>query len=335
VKVAKILDEMDVKAPQVALSTVIGELTLSNDEQFGVDYFQRFTRFNPPDGNGGGAGLANNSRQTGIIDPANLLNFTQLANAAAATATGGATTNIFLNTGNSLTAIVRALDETKRFRVVSRPMVFTSNNKKAIIASGTEIPIPVNTYSAPTTVVDVNNPQNAFANSSSIQFKKVALQLEVVPLINSEREVTLDILQKVDSVSTRTNVNGNLIPNIATRYIKTTVSAPNCSTIVLGGLIMDDKSRNVNGIPLLSRIPLIGGLFRSTEKSKNRSELLVLMRPEVALTKLDLHRLREKNSDKTHFGPELDQDDCPDCPKSVQPEDKQIVLPGPDLPGMK
>ena len=331
VKVAKILDQMDVKAPQVALSTVIGELTLNNDEQFGVDYFQRFTKLNP-NGNGGAAGLANNTRQTGIFDPGGLLNFTQLTNAAVGAATG-ATTNIFLNTGNSLTAIVRALDETKRFRVVSRPMVFTTNNKKAIIASGTEVPIPVNTYSAPTTVVDPNNTQNAFANSSSIQFKKVALQLEVVPLINSEKEVTLDILQKVDSISGRTAVNGNLIPNIATRYIKTTVSAPNCSTIVLGGLIMDDKSRNQNGIPLLGRIPLIGGLFRSTEKSRNRTELLVLMRPEVALTKLDLYRMRQKTEDKTHFGPELDEEDCPDCPKPG--DGKQLTLPPPDLPGMK
>jgi hypothetical protein len=57
------------------------------------------------------------------------------------------------------------------------------------------------------------------------------------------------------------------------------------------------------------------------------------MRPEVALTKLDLYRLRQKSEDRTHIGPELDSDDCPDCPKA--PEDKQIVLPGPDMPGMK
>jgi hypothetical protein len=62
------------------------------------------------------------------------------------------------------------------------------------------------------------------------------------------------------------------------------------------------------------------------------------MRPEVALTKLDLYRLRQKNEDKTHFGPELEQDDCPECPKTYEEksfDDKRIVLPGPDLPGMK
>jgi general secretion pathway protein D len=331
VKVVKLLDEMDVKAPQVALSTVIGELTLKDNEEFGVNYFQRFTRLNPT-GNGGAAAFTNNNSASlnggvGVIDPANLINFTQLATAAASG------TNIFINTGNSLSAIVRMLQSSNRFRVVSRPTVFTSNNKKAIIASGTEIPIPVNTFSQPTSVGGVIQTGTTFANSSSIQFKKIALQLEVVPLINSEKEVTLDILQKVDSVAGRTTVNGNDIPNIATRYIKTTVSSPNCATIVLGGLIMDDKSRDVNGVPLLSRIPVLGALFRSTTKSKNRAELLILMRPEVALTTLDLYRLRQKNEDKTHFGPELEQDDCPDCPKPG--EDKQIQLPAPDMPGMK
>jgi type II secretion system protein D len=333
VKVAKILDEMDVKAPQVALATVVGELTLNNNEEFGIDYFQRFTRLNP-NGNGGAAGLARNTTNTPggaipLLDPANLINLTRLGEAA-----GSGGTSILINTGNSLTALVRMLDSSNRFRVISRPMVFTSNNKKAIIASGTEIPVPVNTVSQPTSVGPIPT-GNAFAQSSSIQFKKIALQLEVVPLINSEREVTLDILQKVDSQAGFTNVNGNNIPNIATRYIKTTVSAPNCSTIVLGGLVMDDKTRNVNGIPILGRLPVIGALFRSTVKSKNRTELLVLMRPEVALTKLDLYRLRQKHEEKSHFGPELDQDDCPDCPVPLPTEDKEIVLPGPDLPSMK
>ncbi len=156
----------------------------------------------------------------------------------------------------------------------------------------------------------------------------MALQLEVVPLINSQNEVSLDILQKVDSVAGSTVVSGNAIPNIATRYIRTTVSAPNNSTIVLGGLIMDNKQDNRSGIPILGRIPVVGALFRSTSKTKMRTELIVLMRPEVSLTKLDLYRLRQKNEDRTHFGPELEQDDCPDCPPLA--DGKQ--LPPPDLP---
>jgi type II secretory pathway component GspD/PulD (secretin) len=333
VKVAKILDEMDVSSPQVALSTVIGELTLNNNEEFGIDWFARggekrvgttnFTGIPPY----AGGSTVNNGTSTGgsIFFPG--INFSQLATAAA----GG--TNVYLAAGNSLAAVVHALHSTGRFKTISRPTVFTSNNKKAIIASGTEIPVPVNTIQNAVGSGGVIN--NGLAQTSNIQFKKVALQLEVVPLINSEKEVTLDILQKLDSLAGSTIVSGNSIPNIATRYIKTTVSAPNCATIVLGGLITDDKRRDTTGIPLLSKIPVIGGLFRATNRTKSRAELIILMRPEVSLTKLDLQRLRQKQEDKSHFGPEIDQDDCPDCPVPLPTEDKEIALPDPDLPSME
>jgi general secretion pathway protein D len=339
VKIEKILDEMDVKAPQVALATVIGELTLNNDEQFGVDYFIRgnkkyaaTTNFTgiPPFAGGSTTSAApspgGSPITTGgsVFDPGNLISFTQLATSAINGAQG---TNIYLAAGATLATVVHALDSTGRFRVISRPMVFTSNNKKAIIANGQEIPVPVNTLSNATTVGNVASVQ------SSIEFKKVALQLEVVPLINSEKEVSLDILQKIDSVVPNSNVNigGNQVPTIATRYIRTNVSAPNCSTIVLGGLISDTKNTSKDGIPYLSRLPVVGALFRSTTKMHDRTELIILMRPEVSLTKLDLYRLRQKHEDRTHFGPELEQDDCPDCPKKG--DGKQ--LPPPDVPSAK
>jgi general secretion pathway protein D len=341
VKVGKLLDEMDIKAPQVALSTVIGELSLTNNQEFGVDWFkQGGTPHTDANGNvlprtAGDTSFAGVARNTtaSLIDPANILNFQALQNAIGS----GGTTLLLSSARDGLGAIVRALDATGKFKVINRPVVFTTNNKKAVIASGQEIPVPVSTLS---TIANTTNnpgatPFNNFGTQSSIQYKKVALQLEVVPLINSEKEVTLDILQKLDSIADSTNIDGNQIPNIATRYIKTSVSAPNCSTIVLGGLITDNKRRAKSGIPLLSRIPLVGALFRQTTNNDTRSELIVLMRPEVALTKLDLYRLREKQEGKTHFGPELEQDDCPDCPKTAPTDDKQIVLPAPDMPGMK
>jgi general secretion pathway protein D len=162
------------------------------------------------------------------------------------------------------------------------------------------------------------------------------LQLEVVPLINSEKEVSLDILQKVDSLvpNGAVNIGGNQVPTIDTKYIRTNVSAQNGSTIILGGLIEDQKQKNYQGLPYLSRIPLIGAAFRSTASTKKRSELIVLMCPQVTLTKLDQYRLRQKWEDKnTHFGPELDQAECADCPKTDR--GKQLALPPPDIPEPK
>jgi len=342
-KVEKILDEMDVKAPQVSLSTVIGQLTLSNNEEFGVDWFAKYNKrfvgtsrnnsvFTTNDPNVPIPGSSVNPGSSvapvapNILDPANLINFSQIIQNV------GNGTNIYVAAGNAFAAIVHLLESTNRFRVISRPTVFTSNNKKAIIASGQEVPVPVNTL----TNANAGIINQTAAVSASIEYKKVVLQLEVVPLINSEKEVSLDILQKIDSIVPGGNVNisGNSVPTIDTRYIRTNVAAANGSTIVLGGLIEDQKQKNYQGFPYLSRIPLIGAAFRSTSSGKQRRELIILMCPEVTLTKLDLFRLRQKwENNNTHFGPELDQAGCPDCPKAET--GKQINLPAPDLPESK
>jgi type II secretion system protein D len=340
VKVEKLLDEMDVKAPQVALSTVIGQLTLSNNEEFGVDWFAKYdkklvgiSRNNSIFGNNNPliplpsvAPSTSPIIGNGIIDPANLINFSQIIQ----NVTNG--TNIYVAAGNYLAAIVHLLEGTGKFKVMSRPTVFTSNNKKAIIASGQEVPVPVNTLTNANVGGVINN---TAAVSASIEYKKVVLQLEVVPLINSEKEVSLDILQKLDSLVPNGNViiSGNSVPTIDTKYIRTNVSAPNGSTIILGGLIEDQKQKQYQGIPYLSRIPLLGAAFRGTSTAKQRRELIILMCPQVTLTKLDAYRLRQKWEDTTHFGPELDQGECQDCPKVES--GKQINLPAPDIPAAK
>jgi general secretion pathway protein D len=330
VKVEKILDEMDVKAPQVALSTVVGQLQLNNNEEFGAEYFAKdnnrfigtsrnnavFGQGNDPD-----IPLPTGSPGGSIMDPNNLINFSRIIRNV------GAGTNIYVAAGDAFASIVHLLEQTGKFKIISRPTVFTSNNKKAIIASGQEVPVPVNTLTNATTV------NNVASVSSSIEYKKVALQLEVVPLINSEKEVSLDILQKIDALGNNRLVSGNLVPEITTRYIRTNVSAPNGSTIVLGGLIEENKQRTTSGMPYLSRIPYLGALFRSTKDTRTRQELIILMRPEVTLTKLDAYRLRQKTEDRTHFGPELEQDDCPECPRPR--EGKQLTLPPPDIPAAK
>jgi general secretion pathway protein D len=329
VKVEKILDEMDVQAPQVALSTVVGQLQLSNNEEFGVDYFAKYNnRFIGTSrnnavfgGNDPNIPLPTGSPGGSIMDPNNLINFSRIIRNV------GAGTNIYVAAGDAFASIVHLLESTGKFKIISRPTVFTSNNKKAIIASGQEVPVPVSTLTSLTQTANLPSVQ------SSIEYKKVALQLEVVPLINSEKEVSLDILQKIDALGNNRLISGNLVPEVNTRYIRTNVSAPNKSTIVLGGLIEDNKQRTSNGIPYLSRIPYIGALFRSTKDMRTRQELIILMRPEVTLTKLDAYRLRQKQEDRTHFGPELEQDDCPECPQPRQ--GKELSLPPPDIPAAK
>ena len=122
---------------------------------------------------------------------------------------------------------------------------------------------------------------------TNVDYKDVTLQLEVVPLINSDHEVTLDILQKIDSIvaGSGTVVNGNSVPTIATRYLKDTVSAPNESTIVLGGLITQDEG-NVDNNDSVPEQDSAGGQPASRQHTHNadRNELIILMHPEVVNT---------------------------------------------------
>ena len=273
-KIFKLLDEMDVRAPQVMLNTIIGEFALTDDKNFGVDYLLRPGKLNTSGSSG--AALLALARNFGLT------NFTGAGiatSAASALGAGSGITGVISPTDN-LDIIVNALESTNRFRITQRPMIFTSNNKKAIIASGEQIAVPTSTLSNVANGTTVNS---TAAVSASVQYQPVELKLEVVPLINSEREVNLDIVQKLDSLTPgqSQNVGGTEIPTITTRYIKTNVSVPNRGTVVLGGLIKKTKTDTQGGIPVLSRIPVLGYLFKNTTKNNDREELIILIRPVV------------------------------------------------------
>jgi type II secretion system protein D len=311
-KIFKLLDEIDVRAPQVMLNTIIGEFTINDDKHFGVDYLLR----PGSTGSSGTTGAALASLAKNWV--ATQFTGAPIVQAAAGALGGGNGITAAIGATDSLDIIVNALESTGRFRVTQRPMVFTSNNKKAIIASGEEIAVPVNTLS---NVVNGSLVNNTASVSSSVQYKPVELKLEVVPLINSDREVSLDIVQTLNSDSGKsTNVGGSSIPTITTRYIKTNVSVPNRGTVVLGGLIKKNIQNGSAGIPVLSRIPMLGYLFKSTTKNNDREELIILIRPvvtnspaeTVSNSETEQHRLMiEPDVDATITGPEAKASPAP------------------------
>jgi type II secretion system protein D len=306
-KVFKVIDELDVRAPQVLLHTVIGQLTLGNNEQFGVNYF--INKANElgqnPRGAVAGTGAGNIGNLFGLAsivgvgaDGAPALNFNNLLlsrNFETALTAGSVGLSGFVAAGNSLDVILSALASTNKFRVTARPSIFTSNNKKAIISSGEEIAIPSSIQSGFSGNNGVQG--NNLVTNSTIQFKTVALQLEVLPLINEDGEVYLEIVQKLDEQVGTTRIDNNDIPRIATRVLQTSVSIPNQATLVLGGLIRQSDNKTEAGIPYLSKIPLLGALFRSTRDDKTRSELVIFIRPEVSLTPDGDIKLREREQE--------------------------------------
>ena len=314
-KVLQLLDEIDVRSPQVMLTAVIGELLLNEGEEFGVDYIQSLgrqttTTINPEDGGvtvtrstKGFAGIARNT-SVPIVDLSSLTSAASLAGAD-----GGVTA--FIGVTKSLEMIVRALEGTGRFRITSRPMVFTGNNRQALIASGQQIAVPA------TTLTGVSTGDN-LVNNTTIQYRDVELKLEVIPLINSENEVTLDILQEVNSVSGSTVIGGNEVPTINRRRIKTSVSVANESTVVLGGLVQESKEDSRTSVPVLGKIPLLGNLFSHKKKTVRRTELVVLLRPTVSSGPMEAARHSEQVQEKLNFPPDLES--------TIDPEGSRVDL---------
>ncbi len=337
-KVFKVIDELDVRAPQVLLHTVIGQLTLSDVEQFGVNYFARKANEMGQNPGGAGTGTAAGNVLGGLAalssivnvgaNGAPALNFNNLLlakNFETAITAGSTGLSGIIGAGNTLDAIVTALATNNKFRVTARPSIFTSNNKKAIISSGEEIAIPSSIQSGFSG--NTGNQNNGLVTNSQIQFKTVALQLEVLPLINSDREVTLDIVQKFDEQIGATRIDNNDIPRIATRVLQTTVSVPHEATLVLGGLIRQNNNKTSSGVPYLSKIPWLGALFRSTSDTKSREELVILIRPVVTFGPDEDVKARERAQEFLNLPPDLEPSIYPNPIKITTSAKKMLRRP--------
>lgn len=260
-KITSLLDRLDHRPPQVYLATIIGQLTLGNDINFGVDYLREFKA----GGNGeySGAFLSNLNVLRAIPDVRNPVT-------TAISPLPGL--NVYGQIANGVNAYINALEGTQRFKVLSRPSIYAANNKKAVITSGSRIPVPTSS------ITDLVNTSSVRTN---IAYQDVVLKLEVIPLINSNREVSLTIAQVNDTVIGQQTVAENSVPIIATERLLTSVTVANRSTIVLGGLISENEEKSTSGIPVLSRIPVLGHAFKSTKSKKARKELLIFIQPVV------------------------------------------------------
>jgi len=284
-KVNGLLDKLDRRPAQVYLATVIGQLTLGDGFDFGIDYLADVS-------NGSSApNFTAGQNISGLLSGRvpNIRN--QLANAIPA-ASG---LNLYGSIGSALDVYVSALETTDRFKVLSRPSVFALNNKKAVITSGTLIPVPAQT-------VQNLNGNNAGTFTTTIEYRDVVLKLEVVPLINEDGEVNLTIAQINDTVIGSSVIANNTVPIIGTEQIVTSVNVRDRNTIVLGGLISESDDKNTSGTPFLSRIPAVGNLFKRNTSTIQRKELIIFIQPTVITGESDLRISSAKEDYRTKIG---------------------------------
>jgi general secretion pathway protein D len=298
-KVQTILDRLDRRPQQVYLSTVIGQLQLTNNFQFGVDWIQTFKKISGHSGVASGnlntAGFVTTSGQV-IADPR------QILTSGTFPALSGLT--IYGAIGDAVAVFVRALDERGNFKILARPAVYTANNKRAVISSGQRVPVPQSTLSNLTTGTTggIINNSSSTAIAATVGYEDVELRLEVIPLINSKNEVTLKVAQINDTLGANVNISGNQVPIVNSQRITTTVTVPSGATVVLGGLIQDKVTKDNNGIPYLMDVPYLGNLFKFTTNNKERDELLVFIQPTVVNDDIQTLRASLKEERRTKVG---------------------------------
>lgn len=300
-KVKAILDKLDKRPMQVYLATVIGQLRILNDDQFAVNILQKYIG-GPQTGaasvSGGRPIISSGTNGVTPLSPS-AATLAQMAQVASAALPG---MQIATFIAGSIDLYIQALTVTSRFRIASRPSVFTANNKKAVIFNGRKIAVPTSTVTslgAGGSAVTTTGSQQ-----SNIQYQDVVLKIEVVPLINSAREITLQIIQTNDNVipGANTNIGGGVtVPEIATQELTTTVIVPDRGTILLGGLITQQDDKTVSGVPFLSTIPLMGTLFKSTTDTTRREELVVMIQPSVVQDTLEMKEVSKTERDLTGF----------------------------------
>ncbi|HEX7853230.1 MAG TPA: type II secretion system secretin GspD [Sphingobium sp.] len=243
------LRKLDVAPYQVMIEAAITEVTLTDSLRYGVQWNW----------------LTGNS------------NFRTTDGAAMPTAATQAGFSYFL-AGSSITAALNALEQRTTLKVVSAPKLVTLNNQTAALQVGDQVPVSAGN------AVSVDNPNAPIVNS--ISYRDTGVILKVTPRVNGSGGVLLDVSQEVSDVNPNApsvaGANGSTpSPTISTRRISTSVAVQDGQVIALGGLFRDTRTLGKNGLPILSRLPVVGGLFGSRNDQQNRTELIVLLKPHV------------------------------------------------------
>ena len=279
-RIEKLIKSIDASVAQVQIETVIAEVTLNNELDVGVNVFKRLF-------DAGQTTQAGASRPDGSTTPIQLPRFGDTISALAsnvpgpgAFAAGGLTYLVsFQNLG--LDAVVRALSRTANNKILSTPVIQTMDNQEASILVGQSVPVPVSQVSS---LVGGSGTLATGQLNSNIEYKDAAIELIVTPRISPGGYVRMEITQKVNDFGPAVLVNGSPVPSILKREAKSAVAVQDRSTIVLGGLIKENKDVTESKVPFFGDIPFFGTLFKSKSTSKIRTELLIFVRPVVMRT---------------------------------------------------
>ena len=257
--IAGLIDQLDVRRPQVLIEAAIAEVTSDVAEQLGVQFGAGKAAV--IGGVSGGTSFTNSGLSLGSIVSA-LLPGTGAALSTGLSIAGGSVGNF--------SVLVQALGSSSKANLLSTPSITTLDNEPAEIVVGQNVPFRTGSY---------GTAGNTLTPFTTIERQDVGLTLRVVPRIHEGDSIRLEVSQEVSSLVGAVTGAADLITN--RRSIQTTVLADNGDTIVLGGLISDDRTTVKSQVPVLGDIPVLGNLFKSRQTERVKRTLFVFLRPTI------------------------------------------------------
>lgn len=255
-KIESTLKRLDLPPTQVLIEASIIEVTLGDDLKYGLQW-----AFSDNHRGGPGSGLV------GAL-PAN---------------SGGGFSYTLKDTLGNMRVTLSALAAKSLIKVISSPSLMVLDNQIATIAVGTQQPVRTGETTNLNTVGNTT--------TTTYQYKDTGVQLAVQPSVNSGDLVTMDITQSVTDVGEEDTVTGQRA--FLQRQISSKVAVRSGEAIVLGGLIKDNTSTGRSGVPLLSGLPVVGGLFGASTSTSGRTELLVVITPRVVRTDPEIREVSQ------------------------------------------
>ncbi len=269
-----VIEKLDVRRAQVFVEALIAEISVDKLSELGFQWVGASSGFRKGDKSGAvgvtnfpltGAGIINTA-----IDPIGTLG------SAAGLSLAFLGSSITLADGTKvagLGALARALVQKNYGNILSTPNLLTLDNAEAKIIVGQNVPFVTGSFAQAAGTGTTVNP------FQTIQRQDVGITLKIKPQISEGGTIKLEIFQEVSDVEKAVTAAADLITN--KRSLETTVVVEDGHTVVLGGLIEDKIKENIQSVPFLGRIPLLGALFRYREKKKEKTNLMVFLRPTI------------------------------------------------------
>ncbi len=270
-KIESTLKRLDLPPTQVLIDASIIEVTLNDSLQYGLQW--AFS------GGAGGGRTGTGQLSTGGNNPNNSGSLNIVA--------GSGFTYSLINSAGNVRVVLNALASQDLLKVISSPSLMVLDNHTATMAVGDQVPVLTST----TDILSGNG-----AVTSTVQYRDTGVSLAVTPSVNSGNLVTMQIDQTMTDQSA--SVGANNQPVFLQRQIGSKVAVRSGETIVLGGLIKDNRTSGKAGIPVLKDVPVLGSLFSNTNDTGKRTELLVVITPKVVRTDPEIREVSEELRDR-------------------------------------